>query len=49
MKYWVICLQCNFKEKRELIPAEEALRQKIQISPPRCQKCGSHNIKTEKA
>ena len=51
MKYWVICLNpgCQFKEKRDLIPTEEAIRQKIQPSPPHCHKCNSTNVRTEKA
>jgi hypothetical protein len=50
MKYWVVCLNlgCEFKEKRELVPTEEAIRQKIQTSLPRCHKCGSNNVRTEK-
>lgn len=49
MMYWVICLSCGFKEKRDLIPTEEAIRQKIPTSPPCCRKCKSGNVKTEKA
>ena len=49
MKFWVTCLSCGFKEKIELIPIEEAIRQKIPTSSPRCKNCKSSNVKTEKA
>jgi len=48
MKFWVICLSCGYKEKRELIPSEEAIRERIPTSPPRCEKCNSGNVRTEK-
>ncbi len=51
MKYWVICLNagCQYKEKKELVSTEEAIRENIPTSLPRCHKCNSHNVKVEKA
>lgn len=49
MKFWVICLGCGYKEKVDLIPSEDAVRQRIPTSPPRCKKCRSQNVRTEKS
>jgi hypothetical protein len=49
MKYWVICLACDHKEKVDLVPGEEAVRLHISTSPPSCRKCRSSNVRTEKS
>ena len=40
----VVCKQCGNEKRIEVYSPEEAERKRIQIAPPRCEKCGSANV-----
>ena len=40
----VVCRQCGFEKRIQVYSREEAERERIQIAPPRCEKCGSTNV-----
>jgi Zn ribbon nucleic-acid-binding protein len=40
----VVCKQCGHEKRIEVYNHEEAERKRIQIAPPKREKCGSANV-----
>lgn len=46
MKYkTLVCQDCGYEKKIKVYDREEAEKERIQLVKPRCEKCGSYNIK----
>ena len=41
----LVCQDCGYKKKVKFCSEEEAEKRKIPLLKPRCEKCGSYNVK----
>jgi len=41
----LVCQDCGYEKKIKVYDREEAEKRKIRLARPRCEKCGSYNIK----
>jgi len=41
----LVCQDCGYKKKVKFCSKEEAEKRKIRLARPRCDKCGSYNVK----